>query len=50
MKNKFAIAMIIYVVLAGIAVLVLHGAFRWAVLILLGGLALKTWIARAAGW
>jgi hypothetical protein len=50
MKNKFAVAMIIYGVLGLTAAFVLHGQFRWAVLILLGGLAIKTWIARAAGW
>ena len=40
----------IYAVLGTIAVCVLRGNFRLAVLILLAGLALKTWIARAAGW
>ena len=50
MRSKFAIVMTIYGVLALIAVAVLHGQFRWAVLILLGGLAIKTYIARAAGW
>jgi len=50
MKSKFAIAMSIYGILALIASFLLHGEFRWGVLILLGGLAVKTWIARAAGW
>lgn len=50
MTSKFTIVMIIYGVLAIIAVLVLTATFRWAVLILLGGLAIKTLIARAAGW
>jgi hypothetical protein len=50
MKNKFAVAMTIYGILGLIGLLVLHGQFRWAVLILLGGLAIKTLIARAAGW
>ena len=50
MKSKFAVAMGIYALLALIAVGILQGQFRLAVLILLGGLAVKTWIARAAGW
>jgi hypothetical protein len=50
MRSKFAIVMMIYGLLALIALFVLHGQFRWAILILLGGLAVKTWIARAAGW
>jgi hypothetical protein len=50
MKTKFAAAMMIYGVLGLIALFILHGQFRWAVLILLGGLAVKTLIARAAGW
>jgi len=50
MKSKFAVVMAVYALLALIAVAVLHGQFRLAVLILLGGLAVKTWIARAAGW
>jgi len=50
MKSKFAIAMTIYGILALIAFFLLHDQFRWGVLILLGGLAVKTWIARAAGW
>ncbi len=50
MKSKFAIAMTVYGLLGLIAVVVLHGQFRLAVLILLGGLAVKTWIAKAAGW
>jgi hypothetical protein len=50
MKSKFAIVMVVYSALALIAVFVLSGQIRLAVLILLGGLAVKTWIARAAGW
>jgi len=50
MKSKFAIAMTVYGILALIAFFLLHDQFRWGVLILLGGLAVKTWIARAAGW
>lgn len=48
--SKFAIALGIYALLGLIAIFILHGNFRWAVLILLGGLAIKTLIARAAGW
>jgi hypothetical protein len=50
MKSKFAIVMVVYLALALIAVFVLNGQVRLAVLILLGGLAVKTLIARAAGW
>lgn len=50
MNKRFAIAMSIYVVLALIAVVVLKDQIRLAVLILLGGLAVKTLIARAARW
>jgi hypothetical protein len=50
MKSKFAVVMIVYGLLALVAAFVLHGQFRWAVLILMVGLALKTLIARAAGW
>jgi hypothetical protein len=50
MKSKFAIVMSIYAVLAAIAILILDGKVRWVVLIWLGGLAVKTWIARAARW
>lgn len=42
--------MIVYSLLALIGILVLDGKFRWAILILLGGLAVKTLIARRAGW
>lgn len=48
--SKFAIAMTIYTVLAAIAMVGLDGKVRLVVLIFLGGLAVKTWIARAAGW
>ncbi len=50
MKSKFAVAMTIYAVLALAGWFVLTGNMRLAVLILLGGLAVKTCIARAAGW
>jgi len=42
--------MVLYALLALIAIFLLHGQFRLAVLILLGGLAVKTLIARGAGW
>ena len=50
MRSKFAIVMIVYGVLGLVAVLVLDGKLRLGVLILLAGLAVKTLIARAAGW
>ena len=42
--------MVIYGVLALIGWFVLTGSMRLFVMILLGGLAVKTWIARSAGW
>jgi hypothetical protein len=50
MPSKFVTVMIVYALLGLVATFVLHGQFRWAVLILLGGLAVKTLIARRAGW
>jgi len=50
MKSKFAIVMVVYLVLALVAVFALSGQIRLAVLILMGGLAVKTLIARGAGW
>jgi hypothetical protein len=50
MSTKFVVAMIVYAVLAVIAAFWIEGTLRIAVWILLGGLALKTLIARAAGW
>ncbi len=44
------VAMIVYAVLAIVATFWIAGTLRIAVWILLGGLALKTLIARAAGW
>jgi len=46
MKPTFQFAMWSYVVMALIAVLATEGKIRLAILILLGGLALKTCIAR----
>jgi len=48
--RKFLPAMIAFGVLAVIAWFWLAGTPRLAVLVLLGGLALKTMIAKAAGW
>jgi len=50
MPSKFVVVMIIYALLALVGIMVLNGQFRWAILILLGGLAVKTLIARRAGW
>jgi len=50
MHNRFLAAMGSYAVLALLAAFTLDGIFRAAVWILLGGLAVKTYIARKAGW
>ena len=50
MQSKFAIVMTVFAVLAIIAAIILRDKFRLVVLIFLGGLALKTLIARKAGW
>jgi hypothetical protein len=50
MKPTFGFAMASYAVMALIAILATDGKLRLAVLILLVALALKTWIARTAGW
>jgi len=50
MKPSFAVAMTSYAVLAIIGGLATEGRLRLALLILLGGLALKSWIVRAARW
>jgi hypothetical protein len=50
MNTRFLWAMGTYGVLALLAALTLDGAMRYAVWILLGGLAIKTYIARKAGW
>lgn len=47
---KFWIALATYAVLAVINAFWLAGTLRLAVWILLGGLALKTVVARQAGW
>jgi hypothetical protein len=50
MRVSFRTALVGYAVLALIAGFALEGNIRLAVWILLGGLAIKTWIARSAGW
>jgi hypothetical protein len=50
MNNRFLWAMGTYAVLALLAALTLDGLMRDAVWILLGGLAVKTYIAKKAGW
>jgi hypothetical protein len=50
MTTKFTAAMIVYALLALITTFWIDGTLRIAVWILLGGLALKTLIARGAGW
>jgi hypothetical protein len=50
MNNRFLWAMGTYAVLALLAALTLDGLMRDAVWILLGGLAVKTYIAQKAGW
>ena len=50
MKVSFTAAMASYAVLALIAGFALDGKMRIALWILLGGLAVKTVIARFAGW
>jgi hypothetical protein len=47
MKSRFIAAMACYAVLALLSAFTLEGVFRIAVWILLGGLAVKTWIAQA---
>ena len=46
MKNRFITALACYGVLALLTAFTLDGKFRMAVLVLLGGLAVKTWIAQ----
>jgi hypothetical protein len=50
MNTRFLWAMGTYAVLALLAALTLEGLMRNAVWILLGGLAVKTYIAKKAGW
>jgi hypothetical protein len=50
MNSKFVIAMILYAVLGVIAWFVLTGNVRLFILILFAAIALKTYIARKAGW
>ena len=50
MNKRLAAAMAAYLVLAAVAIFVLHGLALYAVLISFGGLGLKTLIAWKAGW
>ena len=50
MNTRFLWAIGTYAVLALLAALTLDGLMRNAVWILLGGLAVKTYIAQKAGW
>jgi hypothetical protein len=50
MNTRFLWAMGTYAALALLAALTLEGLMRNAVWILLGGLAVKTYIAKKAGW
>ena len=50
MNTRFLWAMGTYAILALLAALTLDGLMRNAVWILLGGLAVKTYIAQKAGW
>ncbi|MBS1872274.1 MAG: hypothetical protein JSU00_03600 [Acidobacteria bacterium] len=45
MTNRFYLAMAAYVVLALLAAFTLEGPLQLAVWVLLGGLAIKTWLA-----
>lgn len=50
MSTRLISAMSAYAVLALLASFTLDGAFRYFIWILMGALALKTWIAYKAGW
>ncbi len=50
MRPRLLTALCAYAALAVMAGLTLDGLLRTAVLVLLAGLALKTWIAHKAGW
>lgn len=50
MKKRFLRTMAVFGVLAALASTTLDGNWRLAVLILLGGLATRTFIAYKAGW
>jgi hypothetical protein len=45
MKRRFLMAMLTYAILAGLAGWTLDGVIRIATLVLLGGFALKTYLA-----
>jgi hypothetical protein len=50
MKQRFFAALGAYAALAILAGFTLEGVLRYAVWILMAGLAVKTWIAHRAGW
>lgn len=50
MPSKFVVAMIVYAVLALIAIVVLEGRLRLFMVVFMGALAFRTYIARRAGW
>jgi len=50
MTHRYLMAMVTYAAIAVLATFTLDGKLRLAVLILMAGLALKTHIARKAGW
>jgi hypothetical protein len=50
MRQRFLAALGAYAILALLAGFTLDGILRTAVLILLAGLTVKTWIAYKAGW
>ena len=50
MNQRLAAALAAFAILFGLSLVLLHGKFLLAVLILLLGLALRTVIAHKAGW
>jgi hypothetical protein len=50
MNSRFLWAMGTYAALALLAALTLDGLMRYTVWILMGGFAVKTYIAKKAGW
>jgi hypothetical protein len=50
MKKRFLTALAAYAVLAIVGILTCHGIVLKVILIVLAGLAAKTWIAWKAGW
>jgi hypothetical protein len=50
MNSRLLMAFAAYAVLALLAYFTLDGKLRYAVLLLMGGLSIKTYIAYKAGW